>query len=362
MKVAIVADWLTNMGGAERVVYELHKMYPNAPIYTSSFNAQKMPLFKDADIRTSFIQKLPFGKKHQLWPVARRLYFGRLKLAGYDLVISSSGAEAKAVRAPDGIHINYCHSPTHYYWVRPDEYRVAKSAGSKVFRLGLKILTPWMKKWDYKVAQRPDFMICNSKNTQDKIKKFYDRESSVIYPPVDTKRFSDFNFTDRQGFVVTGRQVHYKRQDIVVAAFKDLELPLMVIGRGPENERLRAISSDSRNITFHTDLSDKQLAVEVASAKGFIFPGVEDFGIVAAEAISAGTPVIAIKDGGALDIINQENGVFFNKQTKDSLIEAIQSFQKNTYDSKRVKKSASKFDTTVFNESMTKFIKQHISK
>lgn len=358
-KVAIVADWLTNMGGAERVVYELHKMYPEAPIYTSSYDPDKMPLFKKADVRTSFIQKLPYGKKHQLWPVLRRFYFGNLKLKGYDLVISSSGAEAKAVRAPDGVHINYCHSPTHYYWVRPDEYKAAESAGGKFFRLGLKVLTPWMKSWDYKVAQRPDFMVCNSTITQKRIKKFYKRDAKIIFPPIDTERFSGYNFDDRKGYMISGRQVHYKRHDIVVEAFKKLGLPLRVTGKGPEHDNLLSIADGVKNISFEY-YSDKQLAIEVASSRGYIFPGVEDFGIVAAESIAAGTPVISINDGGAPDIIQEGvNGLFFEKQTVESVVSAIKNFEKQTFDNDKIKLEAKKFDTTVFVKSMTKFIKEH---
>lgn len=346
------------MGGAERVVYELHKMYPDAPIYTSSFNKKKMPLFKDADVRTSFIQKLPFGKKHQLWPVLRRFYFGNLKLKDYDLVISSSGAEAKAVRAPNGAHINYCHSPTHYYWVRPKEYQLAKSAGGSIFRTGLKILTPWMKRWDYKVAQRPDYMVCNSTITRERIKKYYKRDADVIYPPIDTKRFKEFNFKEREGFVSLGRQVHYMRRDLPVLAFNEITDKLKVIGRGPEHENLKSLSKNKKT-SFHANYSDKQVALELSSAEALISAGVEDFCITAVEAMAAGTPVIGIKDGGILDtVIEGKTGVMFEEQTAESLVEAISKFKEQKFDHEYIKNHAKKFDTTVFHKNMKKYIKR----
>ncbi|HEY1064214.1 MAG TPA: glycosyltransferase, partial [Candidatus Saccharimonadales bacterium] len=187
LKVAIVCDWLLGIGGAERVVLELHKMYPNAPIYTSQYDPRKIDWFADADVRTGWMQKLPKRLK-KFFPVFRALYFSRLDLTEYDLVLSSSGAEAKAVRTrKDALHICYCHSPTHYYWTRYEEYLKNPGFGSFNFlaRLGLRVLVGPMKRWDRHAASNPDIMIANSTHIQNMIKRHYKRNSTIVFPPVD---------------------------------------------------------------------------------------------------------------------------------------------------------------------------------
>lgn len=257
LKIAIVADWLTNMGGAERIVLKLHDMFPDAPIYTSTFEAHCMPLFKGADVRTSWMQKLPNSlRKHQLLTIPRQWYFGHLKLKGYDLVISVSGAEAKATRVKNGIHIDYCNTPTQYYWVRPKEYLKQNSAGSlsAFYRIGLKVLMPLARKWDLKASTRPNIYIANSSNIQNRIKKIYGRNSIVIHPPVDTARFTVpiKKLKPRSGFVIAGRQVHHKRFDLAIRACNELGLPLTVIGNGPMHTELRRMSGPT--ITFKTKM------------------------------------------------------------------------------------------------------------
>lgn len=361
MKVAIVTDWLTNMSGAERVVLELHKMFPSAPIYTSLYDKKRMQLFDDADIRTGFIQKIPFAKKkHQLFPILRKWYFQNLDLSQYDLVISASGAEAKAVRTPKGtLHINYCHSPTHYYWVRPDEYLKNPGFGflNPIMRIGLKILMKRQKVWDYLAAQEPDIMLANSTVTKERIKKFYDRDADVVFPPVDTERFN-FKGTPphRHGFVIVGRQVHYKRIDLAVAACTQLNLPLKVIGWGPEHQKLVKMAGPT--ITFLENVSDEDMVYHLSSAEAFIFPNLEDFGIAAVEAMSAGTPVIAYRNGGSIDtVVEGKTGVFFDKQNVRSLDRAIKSFDASKFNPEDIKKHAQKFDTDKFRKGILEVIK-----
>lgn len=364
LKVAIVCDWLTTMGGAERVVLELHKMYPDAPIYTSSYSPERMPLFADADVRTGFIQKIPFSNKHQFWPVLRRRYFSRLKLEGYDLVISSSGAEAKAVQVPNGVHINYCHSPTQYYWVRPDEYLTARSSGgvgllNPLWRIGLKLLKPWMKRWDYLAAQNPDYIIANSSEVQKRIQKYYNRDSEVIHPPVNTERFAAKPSVKRSGFLIAGRQVHHKRFDLAVQACTDLNLSLRVIGDGPEHNHLKSIAGPT--VTFLGRVSDQVMVREFQSAQGYIFPQNDDFGIVAVEALAAGTPVIAYRAGGALDTVQQDKtGVFFNEQTVESISEVLKNWDKNTWNHNDIKFSVSRFSLKKFEKRLNQFIHEVI--
>ncbi len=338
-------------------------MYPNAPIFTSSYASSRMPLFADADVRTSFIQKLPFSSKHQLWPVLRRFYFGRLKLRGYDLVISLSGAEAKATQVPDGIHINYCFSPTQYYWVRPDEYMTASTAGGvglldPLWRFGLKLLKPWMKRWDYLAAQQPDYMLTLSSAVQERIQKYYNRDSTIIYPPVAVGRLATKkNPPKRNGFLIVGRQVHHKRFDLAVETCTNLNLPLTVIGDGPEHENLKSIAGPT--ITFLTGVSDEAIVRHFQSAEGYIFPQEDDFGIVAAEAMAASTPVIAYKAGGALDIVRPgRTGLLFTEQTVESLSKILQSWSETSWNRNDLKLAASKFSSVNFKKHLKQFVEE----
>ena len=363
MKVAIVCDWLSGTGGAERVVLELHKLYPDAPIYTSQYNSDPKIWYGDkwfagADIRTAWLQKLPVALKKFL-PVFRALYFSRLDLSDYDLVISSSGAEAKGVKpGPNTVHISYLHAPTHYYWARYNDYMKHPGFGllNPLARLGLKLLVGPMRHWDYKAAQKPDFIIANSTFTKNQIKKYYGREAKVIFPPVDTERFK-FNTGSaeaRSGFVVAGRQTPYKKISLAVAACTKLNQQLTVIGNGPEHSHLEKIAGPS--INFITDASDKEVARYFQVASAFIFPGVDDFGIVAVEALAAGTPIIAYKDGGVLDYVNTETGIFFEKQTVAGLVAVLTNFGRIKFDYRKVAAAAQEYNVPNFVNNMTIFI------
>src|SRR3990167_11315618 len=216
LKVAIVCDWLTGIGGAERVVLELHKMFPDAPIYTSQYDSASAPWFKDADVRTTWLQKLPKGLKKFL-PVFRAWSFSRLDLSQYDLVISASGAEAKAVKTgPGTTHICYCFAPTHYYWSRYHEYMKHPGFGKLdwLARLSLRLLVGPLRRWDKKAARRPDYMIGISTHIQAEIKRYYGRNSLLVFPPVDIERFKLNTGIERSGFVIAGRQTPYKRFDL----------------------------------------------------------------------------------------------------------------------------------------------------
>lgn len=356
-KVAIVHDWLI-AGGAERVVNELHKMFPEAPIYTSYCTPEWRQRL-DGKVITGWLQHWPFPKLRKFVPFLRILWFSRLNLKGYDLVISSSGAEAKGIKAPEGtLHIAYIHAPTHYYWSRYDEYMQSPGFGKFdwLARLGLKILVKPLRKWDYKVAQKPDFLIANSTHTQTGIKNYYNRESTVIFPPIDVKRFASSGEQTRHGFVITGRQTPYKRVDLAVQACSDLELPLTVIGDGPDHQRLRKLAGPSvKFLGFVND--DQEVARRVAGAEGFIFPGVDDFGIVSVEALAAGTPVIAYKAGGALDyVVPGETGAFFEEQTVESLKQALNSFDPEKYSPSDIKKFSRKFSNDEFHQKLTTFM------
>lgn len=357
LKVAIVCDWLIGIGGAEQVVLQLHKMFPDAPIFTSQYDPSRINWFTDADVRTTWVNKLP-KKLRKFLPILRAISFSRLNLSGYDLVLSSSGAEAKAVKVgPNTTHICYCHSPTQYYWTKYDAYLTNPGFGAFdwLAKIGLKILVGPMRKWDYKAAQKPNYLIANSSYTKSNILKYYGRESTITFPPVDIDKYIDNDQSNnRNGFVVTGRQTPYKRIDLAVAACTKLNLDLAVIGDGPDNKKLRDMAGPT--IKFLGQISDELKAVQLQSAKAFIFPGIDDFGISAVEALAAGTPVIAYKEGGALDYINHTTGLFFDKQTVNGLCQVLEKFETSSFNHEIIRKSAQAFGIPVFRENINKFI------
>lgn len=359
-KVAIVCDWLVGFGGAERVVFELHKLYPDAPIYTSQYDPVKLDWFKDADVRTTWLQKLPKSLKKFL-PVLRAWTFSRLDLSEYDLVISSSGAEAKGVKTgKNTTHICYCHSPTHYYWIRYDEYM--QNPGfprglNWLAKLGLRILVGPLRRWDRNAAKQPDYMIANSTHTANMIKRFYRRDAAVVFPPVETNRFKITGKPElRHGLVVAGRQTPYKRIDLAVEACSGLDVPLVVIGDGPDHKKLEKLAV-RKNTTFLTNVNDHDIVKHFQSALGFIMPNMDDFGIVAVEAMAAGTPVIVYKKGGSLDYMDEgKTGVFFERQTAASLRAAIETMLVKKFDYEAIATHAEKFSTRQFRHNMSKCI------
>ena len=364
MKVAIVCDWLTGIGGAERVVLELHKLYPEAPIYTSQYDSSKINWLDDADVRTTWLQRLPNGLRKFL-PLLRAWTFSRLDLSEYDLVISSSGAEAKGVRTgPNTVHVCYCHSPTHYYWIRHEEYlaRPGFPFGLNwLARLSLKLLVGPLKRWDRRAAQRPDYIIANSTHTQAMITRYYRRDSVVIHPPVETDRFKISGQPPlRHGFVVAGRQTPYKRFDLAIQACNELKVPLIVIGDGPDRGRLEKLAE--RNVTFLTSLDDHNIVDQFQSALGFIMPNMDDFGIVAVEAMAAGTPVIAYNKGGALDyIVPGKTGLFFERQTVKNLAAVLETALTKTFDYPTIAAHAQQFSVATFTAAISEYIKTCLS-
>ena len=302
-KVAIVHDWLVG-GGAELVVEQLHKLFPDAPIYTS-YATREWRRRLDGKVRTGWLQ--PLGKIRKFIPLLRIWWFTNLKFKDYDLVISSSGAEAKGIKVPKGtIHVNYCHAPTHYYWSRYDEYmkRPGFPRGFNwLARFGLLLFLRPMRHWDFTAAQRPDYFIANSTHIKNEIKKYYGRDAVVIFPPVYLERFQKpkNQKLPRRGFLISGRQTPYKRFDLAIKACNQVEQLLTVVGDGPDHGRLHKLGS--HDTTFLGKVSDEVLEHEFASADALLFPGLDDFGITPLEAMASGTPVIAYRAGGALDYI-----------------------------------------------------------
>lgn len=356
MKVAIVHDWLVG-GGAEKVVLELHRMYPDASIYTS-YSTDEWRKKLNGKVVTGYLQNWPFSRLRKFIPFLRIWWFTRLKLDGYDLVISSTGnGEAKGIRVPKGTkHICYCNSPTHFYWRHYNYYLEQPGFGafSPLARVGLRLLVGPLRRWDLKASERPDIFIANSTHIQNDIKKYYGRDSEVIFPPVDTDRFQEES-TTRSGFVTVGRLVPNKRVDIIVQACTQLALPLTVVGRGPDLARLQQLAGPT--ISFDINASDEAVSKYMASAEAFLFASFEDFGITPVEAMSAGTPVIAYKAGGALDYVDPgKTGEFFQKQSAESLVGTLKSFKPINYSSGDIKKAAQKFSADNFQKNMQEFI------
>jgi len=354
LRVAIVHDWLTG-GGAELVVEQLHAMFPEAPIYTS-YCTDEWRERLDGKVVTGWLQ--PFGKIRKFLPPLRIIWFTQLKFDGYDVVISSSGAEAKGIHVPTGtVHINYCHSPTHYYWMRYDQYLKNPGFGKLdwLARWGLKTLVGPLRRWDFRAAKRPDIMIANSSHTQAMIKKYYKRDSVVVHPPVDVDRFGFKKDEPRHGYVVVGRQTPYKRIDLAVEACTQLGVPLVVIGNGPDHKRLEKLAG--RSVTFLTNTSDGGVAEHFRTALACLFPGIDDFGITPVEAMASGTPVIAYKAGGALDyIVPGKTGEFFDKPTTASLVATLETFKPSKYSPDDIKASAEQFSAKNFRENIHKVL------
>lgn len=357
LKVAIVHDWLVG-GGAELVVLELHRMFPEAPIYTSYCTSEWRQRL-DGKVVTGWLQHWPFSKLRKYLPVLRIWWFTHLNLNGYDLVISSSGnGEAKGVKVSQGTkHICYCHSPTHFYWRHYDQYLRQPGFGlfNPLARLGLRLLVGPLRRWDYRAAQRPDYLIANSTHIQADIKQYYDRESVVIYPPIDVKRFANAAVNSkRQGFIAVGRQVPHKHTDIIIEACNKLGLPLTVSGRGPDHDRLVKLAGPTISFKY---ISDAEMPAEMANAQAFIFASYDDFGITPIEAMAAGTPVIAYQAGGALDyVIPGQTGQFFSEQTADSLIAALQTFQTDQFSTSTIQQYAQQFSANNFQTQLQQIV------
>lgn len=363
-KVAIVYDWLTNMGGAEKLLLSLHKAYPDAPIYTSVFDPEQCKPFAKLDVRTTYLQHLPkfLRRRHQLFPVLRAHAFRKLNLSDYDIIISSASAEAKAVRArPGATHICYCHTPTRYYWSHYEEYKKEPGFGplNPIIRLILPPFVAWMRKLDLQAIATVDYFIANSTAVATRIKKYYSRGSSVIHPPVDISRFTKLDITKpRTHYIVVGRQIPYKRIDLAVAACTQLGLPLKVYGSGSEHKRLVAMAGPT--VTFIEGASDVEIAKAFTHSRGYIFPAQEDFGMVQLEALAAGCPVIAYAADGALDVNTEgETGTYFADQTVESLTDTLQRFERMKFDVKKLQNHAKSFSEERFIAEIKSFVEAH---
>ncbi|MEI6228463.1 MAG: glycosyltransferase [Candidatus Saccharibacteria bacterium] len=363
-KICIVADWLTNMGGAENVILAMHEAFPDATIFTSVYTPESMPKFAGLDIRTTYLQNLPgpLRKLHKFFPMLRVHAFRKLDLSEFDIIISNSSAESKQVRKtrPDQVHICYCLTPIRYYWSHYDEYRGDPGFGKLnwLVRMAMPLLTPALKSADYVAAQNVDKFIAISTEIQTRIKKYYGKSSTIIYPPVDTGRFTPSNARSDY-YVALGRQVPYKRIDLAVSAATKLGINLKVYGNGSQHQHLVDIAGPT--VEFFTDrygdASDNAVTSALNNARGYIFPAEEDFGIVQVEALAAGAPVIAYNVGGALDIVQDgESGVLFDKQTTNCVTDAIKRAEKINFLPATLHRKSKRFDKRLFITQIRKIV------
>jgi len=366
MKIAIVHDFLTYWGGAEQVLYSFHRIWPNAPIYTLLYDEEIVKeYFPDAKIKASFLQKFPaYFRQHKkyLLPLTA-IAPETIDLKDFDLVISSSSSFAKGIIVkPRTVHISYCHTPTRFLWDWYFEYLRENELGmiKKSFAV---LILHYLRMWDKSVADRVDYFIANSRATQKRIEKFYRTKAEVIYPPVDVNKFRVKNeklkVKERGYFLIVSRLSAYKKIDDAIEAFNKLDWPLYIIGEGDQKEYLKSLAG--KNIVFLGFVNKKNLPDYYRNARALIFPGEDDFGITAVEAMSAGTPVIALRKGGAKEtIIEGVTGDFFDHPVAPLIAEAVVRFVENEkkYDREIIARHAEKFSRERFEAEIKDYVQK----
>ncbi|MGO4109169.1 glycosyltransferase [Paenibacillus sp. YAF4_2] len=349
-RVAIVHDYMNQMGGAERVVGVMHKLFPEAPIYTTIVDREKLlPEFHDAKIVTTWMQRIPnilrdFKLYFWLYPFAVR----SMNLKNYDIIISSSSAYAKGIRKPEhAVHLCYCHSPMRFAW-NFDDY-IENVRVSRFRKTAAKWLTFPLRIWDKSNSKKVDRMVANSSIVKERIKKNYGLESTVIYPPVEVGRFTVSQEESQDYYLIVSRLVSYKKIDIAVEACSRLGRKLLIIGDGDDRERLEAMAGST--VQFLGRRSDEEVVRYMQRCRALLFPGLEDFGITPLEANACGRPVIAFQAGGALDTIKSGlNGMFFKNQSAGSLMVALQNFDGMKWDPQLIREHAESFNERFFIE------------
>ncbi len=362
MKVALVHDYLNQMGGAERVVLALHEMFPDAPLFTTIYDPRRVDAqFRRMDIRTTFMQRFPLvARYHQPYLPFYPTAIETLDLRGFDLVLSSSSAFAKGViTRPETTHICYCHTPMRWCW-NYNEYVEREKLGA-LPRALLPYLITRMRLWDQTTAARVDHFIANSPVVAERIRKYYRRDAIVIPPPVDAQRFSfDAAAQPEDYFLVVSRLIPYKRVDLAVQACNRLKLPLIVIGSGRQKEALQKMAGPT--IRFMGHLSDQEVLHYFSHCRALLFTNEDDFGVTPLEAQASGRPVIAYGAGGALtSVVEGVTGAFFREQTVESLAETLASFDERGYDPQIIRDHALEFDTPRFRRRMLQFIEAKMS-
>lgn len=370
MKIGLVCDWLTGMRGGERCLEAVCELYTDADIFTLvHFPGTVSKIIESHNIYTSYIQRLPgniktFRRYLPLFGHAIRQF----DLTGYDCILSFSHCVAKSVKVPQGIpHICYCHTPMRYAWHMRSEY-LSRYKGLK--KWAAEFVLDCLKRWDRKTNSRVTHFIANSKNVQSRIRQAYNRDSVVIYPPVECDRFA-ISDKDEGYYLVVSALVPYKRIDIAVRAFNGSDRKLIIVGNGPKLPDLKAVASS--NISFIDDADDREVVEYMQKCKALIFPGEEDFGIVPLEAQACGKPVIAFGKGGVLETVTGSDytqtveanatGIFFYEQNTQTLQNAISRFEstKHQFTPQKCRDNTIRFDRSVYQRSMKKYVQTVIA-
>lgn len=360
MKIALVHDYLVQHGGAERVLQCFCEIFPEAPIYTLIYDKEAMgDSFADRRIYTSSLQKIPFSKKwHRTLPPLMPAAIEEFDFSMYDAVLSDSSSYAKGIiTGPNTLHICYTHTPMRYAWDDCQEY-TNEFYYPKIVKLFIPFMMNYIRLWDSAGSDRVDRFLANSSFVARRVKKYYNKKAEVINPPVQIDNFFTSDKTNDY-FLMVGRLISYKKHNIVVEAFNKLGLPLKIIGRGPELKKLKKVAND--NIEFLERVTDDKLGKYYAECKAFIFPQEEDFGIVAIEALAAGRPIIAFRGGDIVEHIKDgQEGLFFDEQTSESLIEMINKFDDYSFDSQKNREVAMKFDREIFKGKIKEYVENEV--
>jgi len=357
MNTAIIHDWLATSAGAEKVLKSIDVLYSKADIFSLVdflSDKERKEILNGKYAKTSFIQRWPFAKKHfrnylPLFPRA----IESLDLSSYDLIISSSWAVAKGVKKSESqIHICYCHTPIRYAWDLYDEYTSNLKQPKKFL---VQSVLKSIRNWDIKTLNRVDFFIANSQFVQERIKRTYNRDSTVIYPPVDVEKFTLCAKKD-DFYLTASRLVPYKKTKLIVEAFNEMpDKKLIVIGKGEEYEEIKRIAKENIQILGYQD--DKSLKSYMQRAKAFMYAAVEDFGIVPIEAMACGTPVIALNDGGTAEtVIDGVNGIHFENQKVEDICDAVRKFETSEFDSVCISNLAKNYSEDRFKKELVKYI------
>ncbi len=355
MKVALIHDWLNQTGGAEDVLNVLNNIFPAAPIYTSIYAPENVNSeFLDMDVRVSWANKLPgIHHKHQLYLLIYPFVFNQFDLSEYNLVISNKSGFCHGVNTTTSTtHICYCLTPTRYVW-DIDSY-LEQENFHPLLPVLLRPFVKAMQRWEKKASEEVDYFIAISTEVQRRISCYYERESVIIHPPIDTSRFVP---SEQQGsyFLVVSRLIPYKRIDLVVKACSDLGIPLKIAGAGRDLSRLQALADD--NVEFLGYVSDVELPELMAGCRALLFPGREDFGITPLQVMASGRPVIAFAGGGALDyVLDGETGSLISYQTVEAFKDGLIRFEDDKFDSLSIRQFAAGFDRSVFKQKLREFV------
>lgn len=357
MRIALVHDYLNQYGGAERVLEAFCEVFPDAPIFTLFYDKEKtFGKFEGRVKGVSFLNNKIVIKNHRLFIPLMPLAASLMKIGNeYDVILSSSAGYGKGIgHGKNCVHVNYCHTPLRYAWEKEDYFN-----WNPVINFTAAPLLDYLRSWDFAAGQKPNLILANSNYIAGKIKRYYQRDAEILHPPVDLQKFYyDPAIKKRGFFLAIGRLMHYKKFDFVIRAFKRLDLPLVIAGEGPELKNLKKLAGPAK-IHFLPFLKEKELRALYNSAEALIFPQVEDFGLVAAEAQACGTPVIAFNGGGAKEIVYDGiTGILFNEQTPYGIEKAVKKMLGLSFDRNLISRSAQKFSKEIFKEEILDIINE----